>query len=340
VRTSPTPECSSDDALRQLAAGLTPDALAAQLTQHAATCDHCGPLLRAYTEIFSDDFTPEEQAALANLQSSSAAWQKNTARQMLEAGAASAVGASASKSDKKASAQTPASSSRDRKPLFWKWILIPATAAVVVAAFSFWYTQHDTPEKVEKLLAQAYTEQRTMEMRIPYAAHANFKQTRSGDTTSLSSSPEALRKAAGKIAASLKVHPDDPKWLLLNARLDLLDWRYKSAIATLNKIDDDQIVNLPEALMTRGVAAFERAEVEHDQQSYFEAMDLFGKILQKNPNETIALFNRAIICEKQHAYECASSDWAHLLKVEKDPGWSAEAREHLNSIQEKKNLAH
>jgi hypothetical protein len=82
VRTAPTPECPSDDALRQLAAGLTPDTLAAQLTQHAATCDHCGPLLRTFTEDFSDDFTPEEQAALANLQSGSESWQKELARRI------------------------------------------------------------------------------------------------------------------------------------------------------------------------------------------------------------------------------------------------------------------
>src|SRR5689334_14935202 len=53
VRTAATPECPSDDTLRQLAAGLTPDDVAsAKLTQHAATCNHCGPLLRTYTEIF------------------------------------------------------------------------------------------------------------------------------------------------------------------------------------------------------------------------------------------------------------------------------------------------
>jgi hypothetical protein len=88
VRTAPTPECPSDDALRQLAASLLPDAssgndaFAAALTQHAATCDHCGPLLRAFTEDFSDDFTPEEQAALANLQSGLESWQKELARRI------------------------------------------------------------------------------------------------------------------------------------------------------------------------------------------------------------------------------------------------------------------
>ena len=72
VRTAPTPECPSTEALRELAAGLTPGDLAAALTRHAATCDHCGPLLRAFTEDFSDDFSPEEQAVLNNLQSASA----------------------------------------------------------------------------------------------------------------------------------------------------------------------------------------------------------------------------------------------------------------------------
>ena len=82
LRTTSTPECPSNDDLRQLAAGLTPDAIATKLTQHTATCDHCGPLLKTYTEDFSDDFSPEEQAALAKLQSSSEGWQKALAKKM------------------------------------------------------------------------------------------------------------------------------------------------------------------------------------------------------------------------------------------------------------------
>ena len=82
LRTASTPECPSDDDLRQLAAGLSSDAVATKLTQHAATCDHCGPLLRTFTEDFSDDFTPEEQAALANLQSGSERWQRDLAKKM------------------------------------------------------------------------------------------------------------------------------------------------------------------------------------------------------------------------------------------------------------------
>jgi hypothetical protein len=82
LRTASTPECPRNDDLRQLAAGLSPDALAAKITQHAATCDYCGPRLRTYTEDFSDDFSKEEQTVLSNLQSGSESWQKALARMM------------------------------------------------------------------------------------------------------------------------------------------------------------------------------------------------------------------------------------------------------------------
>jgi hypothetical protein len=344
LRTSSTPECPSDDDLRQLAAGLslndlaTSDALAAQLTQHTATCDHCGPLLRTYTEIFSDDFTSEEQAALANLQSSSAEWQKNTARQMLEASGVQPAVAPAT------DGPSPPQKSRakptiERKPFFWKWILVPATAAVVVmAAFSIWYTQRDTPEKAEKLMAQAYTEQRTTEMRIPYAAHADFKQTRSGDGESRLNSPAALSKAAEQISGRLQKEPDDPKWLMLRARVDLLDWNYKPALSSLEKISEAQVTQSPEFLMTRAFALYERSEVLKESQGYFEAVNLLGKALQKTPDDPVLLFNQAIVCEKIHSYECAKGDWGRFLTIEKDPAWTSEARKHLQQIEEKKTL--
>ena len=178
MKTAPTADCPNADDLRNLAAGLSPEPLAATLIQHASTCDHCGPLLRTFTEDFSDDFTPEEQAALANLQSSSAAWQKNTARQMLETSGAQATAAPAT-DGRSAPQKWFAKPTTERKPFFWKWVLVPASAALVaMAVFSIWYTQRDTPEKVEKLLAQAYTEQRTMEMRWPGAEWGPVRVTR------------------------------------------------------------------------------------------------------------------------------------------------------------------
>ena len=42
---------------------------------HAAECDHCGPLLRQAKEDFADELTPEEETMIADLPSSTTAWQ-------------------------------------------------------------------------------------------------------------------------------------------------------------------------------------------------------------------------------------------------------------------------
>src|SRR6185369_12739189 len=165
---------------------------------------------------------------------------------------------------------------------------------------------------------------------------ADFKQTRSADTGSILSSPAALRRAADRIESNLEKNPDDTRWLLLKARLDLLDWRYQSALSTLTKIDDTDSANSAEFRMTKSLALYEKAEIEHDSQSYGEVVDLLGKTLQNAPDDPIALFNQAVACEKLHMYECAIRDYEHFLKGDPSSDWSAEARDHLNHIKEKK----
>ena len=177
-------------------------------------------------------------------------------------------------------------------------------------------------------------------MRVPYAAYADFNQKRSGDILSRSALPPSLNQAADKIAKHLEKNPDDPQWLMLSARLDLLDWNYKSALSTLEKMSNARILESPEYLMTRAFALFQKSEVLKETQGYSEAVDLLDKALQKAPNDPVLLFNQAIACEKIHSYECAESDWDRLLAVEKDPQWSAEARKHLDQIREKKTSVH
>jgi tetratricopeptide (TPR) repeat protein len=90
--------------------------------------------------------------------------------------------------------------------------------------------------------------------------------------------------------------------------------------------------------MTRALALYEKAELQHENQFYFEAINLLGSALQSSPDDPIALFNRAIICEKVNAYQCAKSDWDHFLKIETDANWIAEAQEHLKLLEQKKKL--
>lgn len=64
----PGRDCPKDDDVNwfELAAGLWPELKAAQLIQHAALCDHCGPMLRAATRMEHYP-TPAEQKLVAGL---------------------------------------------------------------------------------------------------------------------------------------------------------------------------------------------------------------------------------------------------------------------------------
>jgi len=330
VNTVSSSNCPCEEDLRNLAAGLCSSPLSAELTTHAAACGRCGPLLREYQEDFSDDVTPEEQTALAQLRSASPVWQQQKAMEMLKPDMLK----------KNPVTPGPVPATDWRRFFSWKWIMVPALPAVALIAVGIWYLQRDTPETVARLEARGYTEQRTIEIRVPYAAYADFKQRRSADNPSRSALPPSLNQAADKIAKHLEKEPDDPQWLMLSARLDLLDWNYKSALSTLEKISDARIVESPEYLMTRAFALFQKSEVLKESQGYSDAVDLLDKALQKAPDDPVLLFNQAIACEKIHSYGCAESDWNRLLAVEKDPQWTAEARKHLDQIREKKTPAH
>jgi tetratricopeptide (TPR) repeat protein len=308
VRMAPTPECPSDDALRQLAAGLTPDDVASKLTQHAATCHHCGPLLRTYTEIFSDDFSPEEQAALASLKSGSAAWQKNTARKMLK---------------------QPVPPSPSPPPIFsWKWIMVPALPAVALIAAGFWYFQRDTPEKVEKLLAQAQTEQRTTEMRWPGASWSQYSVQRGtkfeAKSTSLMQTEIAVGRQAEKTLQKLA-------WIRIVAEKEIIAGHPQNAIPALEQAVRSHPSSVP-LLLDLAIAYFGQGEQTRSQESYEKSRDLLSSVLQREPTNTVALFNRALVYERLNAKGKAADDWKTFLKTEKDVRWLVEAQKKLADL--------
>jgi hypothetical protein len=359
VNTASTPDCPSEDDLRQLSAGLLPDSMADELTRHAATCDHCGRLLRAYTENFSDDFSPEEQAFLANLQSASLSWQRKTAQQMLSAAGvsaavgASAVGASAATdaaSSPTANAASTAAAGIDatanaeptfslpdpslpnrkssahpgRKAFFWKWAFAPAaTAACAAIAFSVWFTQRDTPEKVEKLLAQAYTEQRTMEMRWPGAEWGPMRVTRGPEDSRFTKSANLL-KAEQTIRKYRTV--DSKEWVRPAALAEILEDRPASAIEWLR----EALVTQPNSSIFKldlAIAYAQQSAISADPKYRATAIELFNDILKSTPNSQEALFNLALMYTNAAMWGQAVTAWDNYLRVDPGSSWAQEAKQ-------------
>lgn len=313
---SPTPECFGDAEWLEVAAGLLPDEKSRELVKHAAQCGRCGPLLKQAAEDLMDEATPSEEALLASLQSARPEWRKNMAATLQDR-------------------------VRDFQPRtsWWKTVFVwpsPAyaiTGLVVVAVVAWIGLRALHPPPVEQLLARAYTEHRTLEIRIPGAKYAPMRVER-GTAGSSIDKPPALLRAEALIGENLEKNPSDLAWLQAKARADLLDGNYDSAIKTLQRVLEAPSAE-PSVLTDLGAAYYVRAENANRPIDYGNAIDLFGKALAKSPDDPIALFNRALACERMFLYSQAVDDWEHYLRVDPQGEWSDDARRRLNALQQK-----
>ena len=311
-------ECPPDREWPRVAAGLTEATEAQALVRHAAACDHCGPLLRASAADFADQLTPDEEIFLSSLKSGREDWQQKLAFLM--------------------------SSSRWR-PNMLEWIRqhlrpsssIPAwaygsaIAALLVGAFLGIRFFQQTP--IDNLLASAYTEQRTLELRIPKADHAPVRLTRGSMERSRLDRPPALLQAEALVARELRQHPSSPMLLQAMGRADLLDWSYEAAIQSF-KHALEIAPGTPSLMTDLASAYFESAEANQRRaRDYAAAIDLLDRALKSKPDDPVALFNRAIVYERMGLPDRAIGDWQHYLRVDRDAGWISEARKRLANVE-------
>jgi tetratricopeptide (TPR) repeat protein len=223
-----------------------------------------------------------------------------------------------------------------RKPLLFQYRWVFATLLVATGLLIWRLHANWNPSSPEDMLAEAYSQRRTLELRFGKARHAPIQEGRGGAKSSLDR-PQPLINAEAIIFRGLKSHPDDPAWLQAKGRADLLAWNYDSAIRSFKQALD-AASNSPELETDLASAFFERAEATGQYFDFGAALELLGKALDAQPDNAVALFNRAIIAERMRLYEQSTQDWEHYLRVDPDGEWAAEARQHLESIQKKKSV--
>jgi CHAT domain-containing protein/cytochrome c-type biogenesis protein CcmH/NrfG len=314
------PDCLKNSEWVQVAAGLLPENETRELMKHAAECGHCGPLLRNATETLLSDATPIEEALLANLSTVRTEWQTEMSERLRSAAEPRPI--------RKLTALR-------MKRLSWSGLAFAAVVLAFVAAISWlgiriWY-----PPSVDQLLANAYTERRTLEVRVPGAEYAPIRLERSDGGSNLDK-PESLLKAEALISENLRKHPDNPTWLQAKARADLLDGKYDSAVKTLQRALELQ-PDSAQLLSDLGSAYFMRARSTDHEIDYGNSIELLGKALAKAPDDPVMLFNRALACEQMYLYTQAMDDWEHYLRVDPHGGWASEAHDRMTALQKKIN---
>jgi tetratricopeptide (TPR) repeat protein len=316
-------DCPAEQSWPNLAAGLIKEDEAARYVSHAAQCDWCGPQLKEAMEDLTQPVTAEEQEALEKLPSASPGWQRAMARKMAAESGSAAV----------ADVEKTAKSKEKVGFGWWPKLVWAGSGLAVVVVAGLVGIRLAREQDVNALLAQAYTEQRTIELRIPGAKYAPMRVERAKERSNTDKSPSLLK--AETLISEHRGKPTSPAWLQAKARADILDHHYDSAITTLQQALETQ-PNSSSLLTDLGSAYYMQAEEKNYKPDYARAVDLLGSALAKSPDDPVVLFNHALACERISLFSKAFDDWEHYLKVDPQSAWSNEARANLQRVKEKK----
>jgi CHAT domain-containing protein/tetratricopeptide (TPR) repeat protein len=316
---APEPNCPVPAIWREVAGGLTPPLQTLGYIEHASRCNSCGPSLRqAIVDLngLSQGLSEAEKQYIATLESSNPEWRQGLASRIT---------------------RTPPS---DRKSAMgWsRWLSAPRLTIAgvsllgIIIAVSWVLVRRNQPPNAERLLARAYTQTRTLELRIAGADYAPLRISR-GPQASFASRSRALLKAEALIATQLRSHPSDPAWLQAKAQADLLEGKYDAAAEALRRALELE-PHSPSVLTDLATAYFQRGQQEDKKDDFGAAYELLSQALRLRPDDPVALFNRAIVAEHQFLYRQALDDWDHYLRVDPTSQWKEEARNHANSVRE------
>jgi CHAT domain-containing protein/tetratricopeptide (TPR) repeat protein len=313
-----TDDCPSESFLRELVSGILEPAEAGQLLRHAAGCDHCGPVLRDAAELLTGNILPEEETFIASLDSSKSSWQRSLATKL-------------------AGSDRVERREKNRQVTLWRvpslrWAIgIAAISVCAIAITSIVYRSR--PTYAESLLTQAYTERRTMELRVSGAKFSPLRITRSEKESNVERA-SSLLEAEALIAKNREKHPDNIDWLRAKGKADLLDGNYESAVDSLEQALRADPENSG-VLTDLASAYFLRAQSTARATDYGAAIDLLGRAQRQSADDPVILFNRAIISERLFLYTQAINDWEHYLRIDPSGPWATEARQRLATLREK-----
>ena len=318
-------DCPDATIWRDIAGGLTPPDQTLPLVEHASSCDLCGPLLRGAIAEFTalgSELSEAEYKQISELESARAPWQQKLAQRIT--------------STPQPNPDRPTGSwwEKFRKGMSVPRLALAGSMAAVIAAGSLvvLYTNdyRNQPAEASRLLASAYTEKRTLELRIAGAAYAPLRVTR-GPEASFTNRPAALLKAEALIAVQIASHPGDPAWLQAQAQADVLEGKYDAAVESLRRALELE-PNSPAYRIDLATAYFQRAQASNRKEDLGAAYEHLSKALEMHPDDPVALFNRALVAEHQFLYHQALDDWNRYLQIDPHSAWSIEAREAAERV--------
>ncbi len=210
------------------------------------------------------------------------------------------------------------------------WIILAVAIFLALAAAAKWgWYQRSLPPLVQ--LARAYTANRLMDLRVPGAAYAPLS-TQLGSFNNLS--PDLL-EAQARIQRHGPSLQTDHLWLYTAGRAALLSRQFDDAIQEFTAASDLG-ENSADFRIDFATAYYERGLSRNAPLDFSKAVERLSRALELEPANTTALFNRGIVYGLLFLYDSAIPDLEKCIAIEKDSGWSHEARTRLEELRKQR----
>lgn len=306
-------DCPDEDRLRLLLPGQVEPEEAEKLIAHAAECDWCGTVLRETAQDVGGPPTEEEERLAGKSRLADPRRRRELAERI-------------------AGPKQP--DPKKGFPILRWWPAAGLAAAALVGGVSY-HQWTRSPAHTAGLLAQAYTKQRPMEMRLPGAKWGR-QRTQMGANLSSSHEPPELLDARSNISRAIEAHADDPRWLQLEGRADLIEGKEGAAIEELERARSLRPADAT-ILADLGAAYYQKAAKADDPESYGLAYQRLSEGLRLTQDDPTLLFNKALAAEHIQTPTVAQEAWEAYLKLDSSSEFAGEARRHLGDV--KKNLS-
>ena len=282
---------------------------ASALLTHAAACPECSGRLR----ILSADVSPAESSILAKLNSSSSPVQRNLAEEL---------------------ARTPRAAEPQRSLRYYYWTGAGMAASLLIAlGLLSWWRLANNPEH---LIAEAYTQARIFDLRMPEAAFAEVAPVRHVRGAGSPHEPASLVVARTHIEHQLQATPNDPHLQQLEARSEILEEKYDPAIDILERLVAKGPVTAG-LLLDDASAYFERGIATDSESDRATALEYLRRADELAPGDPVVLFNEAVVMEERGQLMNAVETWNRYLRFERDARWLADGRRRLQALEQKLN---
>jgi CHAT domain-containing protein len=188
---------------------------------------------------------------------------------------------------------------------------------------------NDSIFAIDSLLNQAYSENRTLMLRISEGKAAPLNDN-AGPAPSRFSRP-SLIQAEAILARNFQKHTDSSPWWELQGRIQLLENDLYSARQSFLRAHELDPHSVP-SLLGLGVTYFQIAE-NGARQKYGDALETLGEALELDPANQVAIFDRAIVEERIYCFGQAAKDWKKYFQTPNEPGWKQEAANHMDRVE-------